>query len=542
MQFVSFIWVHLERRYQAVAKRLDWMWAIALFVVAVIIFTINLGGLPLRDWDEGTVAQVAREISRAPAGSLHWLFPTLGGEPYHNKPPLIHILIAWAYSLGGVNEWTTRFPGAILTAMSVPLLYSIGREIFHRRMAAVYSALVYLTMLPVLRHGRLAMLDGASVFFFMVMMLCALRSRRNLRYCLGVGIGFALICLTKGMLGVLFAAIAFIFLYWDTPRLLLNKYMLIALIIGCLPVGLWYFAQWQHYGHTFTNIGIVDQSFSRIWQPVEGHKQPPWYYLVEILKYTHPWLLFLPASLRLTWDNRNLSWAKLVLVWSCVYLVAISLMSTKLPWYVFPIYPSLALAIGAQFGEIENLPLLSFLPRLWVIGLGFLAVIATGGSIFYSFAKPTQPDLQLIFAAVAGTMALAGILAERGDGQFLKVLLWGTYISLLLFVKSNYWVWELNENYPVKPVAAMIKKANPSIKKIYTLDKNHRPSLDFYSDRTIVATPNPNEIEHYWQNNSKPYLLLKEPDLAQLKISTTKIIDRAEKFILITKEKDTRKI
>ncbi|MEA5573829.1 glycosyltransferase family 39 protein [Calothrix sp. UHCC 0171] len=536
MQEGSFIWSRLERRYQAVVKRLDWIWAIALLVAAVIIFTINLGELPLRDWDEGTVAQVAREIWRAPAGSLHWLFPTLGGEPYHNKPPLMHLLIAWAYSLAGVNEWTTRLPGAILTAMSVPLLYYVGREIFHQRMVSVYSALVYLTMLPVVRHGRLAMLDGASVFFFMVMMLCALRSRRNLRYCLGVGIGLGLICLTKGMLGLLLGAIAFTFLYWDTPRLLLNKYMWIGLIIGCLPVGFWYFAQWEHYGHTFTQIGMVEQSLSRIWQPVEGHKQPPWYYLVEILKYTHPWLLFLPASLRLTWDNRNLSWAKLVLVWSCVYLVVISLMSTKLPWYVFPIYPSLALAIGAKFAEIENLPILSSFPRLWTIGLGVLAVVATGGSIFYSFAKPPQHDLQLIFAAVAGTMALAGILAERGDGQFLKVLLWGSYISLLLFMKSNYWIWELNEQYPVKPVAEMIQKANPSTQKIYTLSNAHRPSLDFYSDRTIIATLNTNEIEQYWQNNSKPYLLLKEADLGKLKISAAKIIDRAAGFILVIKD------
>ncbi|BAZ37885.1 glycosyl transferase family protein [Calothrix sp. NIES-4101] len=536
MQEGSFIWGRLERRYQAVAKRLDWIWAIALLVAAVIIFTINLGELPLRDWDEGTVAQVAREIWRAPAGSLHWLFPTLGGEPYHNKPPLMHLLIAWAYSLAGVNEWTTRLPGAILTAMSVPLLYYVGREIFHQRIVSVYSALVYLTMLPVVRHGRLAMLDGASVFFFMVMILCALRSRRNLRYCLGVGIGFALICLTKGMLGLLLGAIAFTFLYWDTPRLLLNQYMWIGLIIGCLPVGFWYFAQWEHYGHTFTNIGMIDQSLSRIWQPVEGNKQPPWYYLVEILKYTHPWLLFLPASLRFTWDNRNLSWAKLVLVWSWVYLVAISIMSTKLPWYVFPIYPSLALAIGAQFAEIENLPMLSSFPRFWTIGLGVLAVVATGGSIFYSFVKPPQHDLQLIFAAVAGTMALAGILAERGDGQFLKVLLWGSYISLLLFMKSHYWVWELNEQYPVKPVAEMIQKANPSSQKIYTLNSAHRPSLDFYSDRTIIATLNTNEIEQYWQNNSKPYLLLKEADLGKLKISAAKIIDRAAGFILVIKD------
>lgn len=140
---------------------IDILWILGLLLAAVILFSINLGGLPLRDWDEGTVAQVAREIWRSPANSQRWLYPTLNGEPYLNKPPLMHILIAFAYAIGGVNEWTSRLPGALLTAISVPLLYGIGREIFVQRPPAVFSALVYLTLLPVVRHGRLAMLDGA---------------------------------------------------------------------------------------------------------------------------------------------------------------------------------------------------------------------------------------------------------------------------------------------------------------------------------------------------------------------------------------------
>ncbi|MGB3761420.1 MAG: glycosyltransferase family 39 protein, partial [Rivularia sp. (in: cyanobacteria)] len=249
MQKESFIWDRVEKQYRRMDKRIDRIWIVMLLVAAVILFTINLGDLPLRDWDEGTVAQVARELGRAPTGEMRWLFPTLGGEPYHNKPPLIHLMIAWAYSLGGVNEWTTRLPGAILTAISVPFLYSIGREIFPMRICAIYSALVYLTMLPVVRHGRLAMLDGAAVCFFTIMLLCVLRSRRNLRYCLGVGIGFALICLTKSILGILLGIVAMIYLFWDTPRLLTSKYMWMGMFIGAAPVAFWYGAQWLHYGH-----------------------------------------------------------------------------------------------------------------------------------------------------------------------------------------------------------------------------------------------------------------------------------------------------
>ncbi|MBD2385869.1 ArnT family glycosyltransferase [Cylindrospermum sp. FACHB-282] len=532
----SFIWSHLEKQHRAVDQWVDWVWLIVLLLAAVLLFSINLGGLPLRDWDEGTVAQVAREIWRAPLGSMHWLYPTLSGVAYQNQPPLMHLLIAWAYSLGGVNEWTTRLPGAILTATSVPLLYGIGREIFRQRWAAVYSALIYLTMLPVVRHGRLAMLDGAVVSFLMVMMLCVLRSRRDLRYCLGVGIGFGLICLTKGMIGLLLGAMAIVFLFWDTPRLLTSYYLWIAVIIGSLPVACWYAAQLLHYRYDFGQISLVTQSLNSIGTVVTEKSEPPWFYFIEIIKWTWPWLLFLPQSARLTWENRNLSWAKLIIVWSGVYLVLISLMSTKFSWYLFPIYPSLALAFGVQLAETENLPILSSsYPRAWVAGLAILAVVASGGSIYFSWDSPPKTDLQMIFAAVALTMTLSAILAERGDGQFLKILFWGSYISLLLLMKSNYWVWELGEAYPVKPVAAMIKRANPADREIYTSFAYHRPSLDFYSDRTIIPA-SLGELQYYWQYNGQPYFLLNTSALDNLQLESIKLVDQAEGWKLITKD------
>ncbi|MEH2313193.1 MAG: glycosyltransferase family 39 protein [Nostoc sp.] len=535
MQEGSFIWSHLEKQHRTVGKWIDWVWLIVLLLAAVLLFSINLGGLPLRDWDEGTVAQVAREIWHAPAGSMRWLYPTLGGEPYYNKPPLMHLLIAWAYSLGGENELTTRLPGAILTATSVPLLYCIAREIFRQRWAAIYSALIYLTMLPVVRHGRLAMLDGAMVSFLMLMMLCVLRSRRDLRYCLGVGVSFGLICLTQGLLGVLLGAIAIVFLFWDTPRLLTCYYLWIAILIGILPVAGWYGAQLIHYGYTFAQIGFANPSLDRISSVVEGDSEPPWYYVIELLKYTWPWLLFLPQTVRLTWENRNLSWAKLVMAWSGVYLLVISFMITKVPWYLFPIYPSLALAFGIQLSETENSPLLSSYPRAWVAGLAILAVVASAGSIYFSWGITPKTDLQLIFAAVALTMTLAAILAERGDGQFLKILFWGSYISLLLLMKSNYWVWELSEAYPVKPVAAMIVRANPATRKIYTSFPYHRPSLDYYSDRTIIPA-SVGELEYYWHYNGQPYFLLHASAFNNLELESMKLIDQAEGWRLVTKD------
>ncbi|WP_066375421.1 MULTISPECIES: glycosyltransferase family 39 protein [unclassified Anabaena] len=533
----SFIWSHLAKQHRTAENWVDRLWLVVLLIAALLLFSINLEGLPLQDWHEATVAQVAKEIWRAPAETMRWLYPTLGGEPYYNKPPLLHILIAGAYSLGGVSEFTTRLPSAILTSLSVPLLYCLGREMFRHRWVAIYSSLVYLTMLPVVRHGRLAMLDGVVVSFLLIMMLCVLRSRRDLRYCLGIGLSFGLICLTQGIVSILFAIVAIAFLFWDTPRLLTSRYLWIGICIGILPVAGWYVAQLLRYGYAFAQHGLWNPSVHQVGIIAPEHAHAPWFYIIEILKWNWPWLIFLPQTARLVWSNRNLSWAKLILVWCGVYLLLISLVSTKFSGYIFPIYPCLALAFGAELAEIEKLPLLSPYPRNWVAGLSILALVASASSIYFSWGTNLKIELQLIFATVALTMTLAAILAERGDGQFLKVLFWGSYVSLLLLIKSNYWAGELSPVYPVKPVAAMINRVNPDVKKIYISFPQYRPSLEFYSDRTIIPA-SIQELQSYWQQNPQPHLLIKGSDLQNLQLDAMKIVDKTEGWNLVTKDKN----
>ena len=530
---------------------LDRLWVIGLLVAALTLYLTNLGGLPLRDWDEGIVAQVAREIYNAPPEALRWLYPTLDGQPYINKPPLVHLLIASTYSISGmINEWTTRLPGAILTAISVPLLYSIGREIFPRRLWAIFSALVYLTLLPVVRHGRLAMLDGAILCFFLLTIWCLLRCRRDLRYCLGVGIGLGLIALTKGILAFLLGAIALAFIAWDTPRLLTSIYFWTGIIIGSLPATFWYAAQLLHhnpaYVETFINQGILNQSLKRIWDQVDDHKGPPWYYILEILKYNWPWLLFLPLSLNLAWENRNLSWAKLILVWSGLYLFVISIMNTKLPWYVLPIYPALALIIGAQLAEIWNWPSNKPLPRSWFAVLSILIIGSWAACIYFArFTSQIELDLVLTLTAIALTMTIALVLMFKRDLQFIIILFWGSYLSLFLLMNSDNWVWELNEQYPVKPVAQMIQQSPvPLGQKIYTSYPQFRPSLNFYSERQIIPATD-DTLQKIWQKELSPYFLLRSSFPKKLNLEPVEIIDRVKtntpepegSWVLITKDK-----
>ncbi|MGJ3248961.1 MAG: ArnT family glycosyltransferase [Elainellaceae cyanobacterium] len=525
-------------------RQSEWLIWGGLMLAAVVLFTINLGGVPLRDWDEGTVAQVAREIWRSPSWE-GWLYPSLHSEPYLNKPPLVHWLMAIAFSIGGVNEWTARLPGALLTAVSVPLLYGIGREVFIQRTTAVFAGTAYLAMLPVARHGRLAMLDGAVLCFFLVMIWSLLRSRRSPRWALGVGIGFGLICMTKGALGLLLGAIALLFLLWDAPRMLASAYLWLGVFIGSAPVIAWYAAQWMQYGGQFLTTHVMDQSFDRLWESVENNAGPPWFYALEILKYGFPWLLFAPMGFRLAWGDRSRSWAKLVLVWSIGYFSVISLIGTKLPWYVLPVYPALALVVGVELNRLwQTLPGASrkLSPSWRYIGillgfLGLLAIAGWSGSVYFSQIE-SEPNLAIALAALGLTLTIASIQLAQRHREFIAVLIWGFYLTLLVLMASDQWVWELAEEYPVKPVAQLIQQNTPPDQVIYTSHPHGRPSLEFYSDRRVISvqgkTP---QLRRHWRTDDAPYLLLDEDTRTQLKLKQSKSLGRAEGFVLVTRDR-----
>ncbi|MGL5803840.1 MAG: ArnT family glycosyltransferase [Xenococcaceae cyanobacterium] len=514
----------------------EWIWVIGLFLAAILLFGFNLGNLPIRDWDEGTIAQVAKEIWRSSPDSLNWLFPTLGGKSYFNKPPLIHSLIAVSYHLFGISEWSTRFPVAMLTAGSVPLIYLICRELFPQKSTAHLSAFVYLTLLPVVRHGRLAMLDGALISFFLVLILAVLRSRRD-RFALGgISIGLTLICLTKGiMMGLLLAAIAILFLVWDSPKMLADRSFWLAMSIGLTPVLLWYGLQYLHYGGEFINTNLVDQTFSRVWVSVDKKTGAPWFYLLEIFKYTMPWLMFVPGAFVLAWRNRNFSWAKLILVWSGVYFLAISLMTTKLPWYVLPVYPAMAIAIGAYFDlhvQSHNF----IYPRIWAILFGSIAVISFAASIYYGFFSPTSElDIQITLVIVALTMTVNTIFLLKNNRYFIIIAIAGLYLGLLFFFKTNNWVWELAEAYPVKPVAELLQKQTLPKQIIYTSYPYNRPSLNFYSDRLVISTSK-EDLKNIWLKEKNIYLLVESTLDRELNLNNSKILGVTEEWQLITRD------
>ena len=140
---------------------------------------IGLGDLPLRDFDEATVARVALEL-RHGLGEAP-LLPTLWDKPYLNKAPGLHSLIALVISATTQHnqlpsEWTIRLAPALLSCLVVPLGGWLQWTLRPGdRSSALATSVILLTLLPVARHGRLAMLDGTQLSAMALLWLALLQ-------------------------------------------------------------------------------------------------------------------------------------------------------------------------------------------------------------------------------------------------------------------------------------------------------------------------------------------------------------------------------
>jgi len=493
-----------------------------LTVAALFLYLFNLGNVALRDWDEGYYATVSRDMY----WSNNWLYPSYLGEPFLLKPPLLFWLINISYHLAGVNEFTSRLPGALLSAICVPLLYLLAKAIFAQPKMALASSLVYLTLLPVVRHNRLAMLDGITNTFLIFSLYSLFKARSKKPYLLGVGLGLGLIALTKGVLVLLFLLILLVFLIWDKQlKILLHPYFITGIIIGFTPACIWYILQYLHYGQTFIDVHFASQVVDRVTKNFEGHQKPIWYYFLELIKYSSPWLLFLPSGLLYAKKSLPKSWAKLALVGLILYLSMISLMQSKLPWYIIPLYPFVAIIVGACFGNLSKKAnqIISFF-------LYLLSILISAGLV-YLLIK--QPQIPLITLAIVLSLScgLAGNRLKHYPSQSLAFLAGGMYLSLVLLMCSPSWLWELKEAFPVKPVAQLILHNTPNKEIIYSSFAYNRPSLDFYSERK-VEIKEISKLKKIVEDDKINYLLVSPSILKELNLQKGIKLGATEGFIL----------
>jgi 4-amino-4-deoxy-L-arabinose transferase-like glycosyltransferase len=127
---------------------------------------------------------------------------------------------------------------------------------------------------------------------------------------------------------------------------------------------------------------FIEHNLHRAQRPMEGHDGPIFYYLIAALPGFFPWSVFLVPTIGNTVFvlRRRQSVAPAVTfccAWIVVWITAFSLASTKLPSYITPCYPAMALLTGFFLdrwvaGRVEVAPVW---PRLAIATLGLAGIV-----------------------------------------------------------------------------------------------------------------------------------------------------------------------
>jgi len=175
---------------------------VRLFSLLLVILLPGLLLYPCRSFhllepDEGRYAQIPKEMVE----SGNWIVPTLQGEAYLDKPPLMYWLVSLSYKLFGVSEASARLVPALAVHLTILMIYLVGRRSIGER-GAFWAAMILSVAPGFLGVARLLLLDGLLTFCVTSSVLCGFEAVRTGRLKLGWWIAAAIFSglgfLTKG--------------------------------------------------------------------------------------------------------------------------------------------------------------------------------------------------------------------------------------------------------------------------------------------------------------------------------------------------------
>ena len=319
------------------------------FFGAALLYSLSNWSLPLIDRDEPRFAEASREMRQ----SGDFLLPRLNGEYRFDKPPLIYWCQVLVYDILGENDFAARLPSVIFAAFTAVTTLIFSGRIFGPRIG-LWSGILFATSLQVFIHSRAAVADMPLVFFFLTATWADWERLRKpdsalwwWTFYLSLGLGF----LAKGpvaLLPVFFAPIQS-FLNHSSYRFRFRSAIQGVLVV-LVVIGLWGVPALIATHGEYLKIGIGRHVFLRSLQPMENHGVAGiWgyilflpYYLVVTFFSFFPWCLFLPGCVKRLWAHREPDENYLVGPILIVFLV-FTLIQTKLPHYVLPAYPMLAM-------------------------------------------------------------------------------------------------------------------------------------------------------------------------------------------------------
>ena len=491
----------------------------AILLLVLIYSLLWFGTLNYRHLipsDEGRYAEMAREM----LVTGDWITPRYNGYKYFEKPPLQIWATATAFQVFGIGEWQARLWTGLTGFLTILFIGFTGARLYSAR-AGWLGALVLASSPMWVISGHMNSLDmGLSAF--LVMALCSLllsqsyeskTTSRNWMWACWVLM--ALATLSKGVIGVAIPGMVFVvysITAWDW-RIWKRLHLISGTALFLLITAPWFILVAERNSE-FLQFFFIHEHLQRFTETAHSRTGPIYYFIPLLFIGFLPWLAQIPGAISLAWKERSSQFSSgwLLVCWFAVIMGFFSLSQSKLPGYIIPVFPALAMLVGKHFDKkLGPANLLSLSWQLQVLGFAFLGIV---GFFFLSdISKQARPDeieayAQYTYWVVAALIALVAFslisflqgkrdglasITSFASGFFLCAIIAGTgHETLGRAVSGIDLVNQVKQSIP----------KNVNFYSVRILDH----TVPFYLGRTTVMVEFPDELE--FGVNQEPNLWL----------------------------------
>jgi 4-amino-4-deoxy-L-arabinose transferase-like glycosyltransferase len=490
-----------------------------LILAGVFLFFTAIASTSLWDNDEAIYSEIAKEMEE----KNHWMTLMFNHHPWFCHPPLYMWCTAFLFKFFGASEFTARFFPAVFSILGLLAVFEFASFLWDRT-TGFFAAVILATSLQYLVQGRMATMDSMLLCFLTLAFYTAWRGfeeKKKIWWRLFF-LCASLATLTKGVFGLVYPIFIFgIFFLLQkevrekTKEIPWFEGLGIYFVIS-VP---WFAYESIKYGNLFLYKVFYYFTYERVLTPVLN-QAGPWYYYIPILLFGFlPWSGFLPALFLKSWENRTNRSIFFLSVWVSATFIFFTLVQTKLPNYIFFLYPPLAMLLARFFQSFSR----------WEKALGVFLTLAVvsglwGGLEILAFKKLLPREL-------SGYMShLLPIVMILAGGVFLALLasLWvkreKVMFSLLAISISVFW---LTLNITFSPIAESYKPMKPLAEKLYLYrQKMPEPvmayhvagtaSLIFYGNTAIKTISRQKNFLFRWRHE-KSYCFIEKGELIKLK-------------------------
>jgi len=479
-------------------------WTLLIVFAAVLLYA--LGARTLVPPDEGRYAEMAREMF----ASGDWITTRLNGIKYFEKPPLQTWMNALSFTLFGLGDWQARLWTGLCGLLGVVLTGVAGTRVFGARIG-FYAALVLGSSFYWVACSQIDSLD-MGLSGMMTAALCALliaqrddaseSERRN--WMLVCWAGMALSVLSKGLIGLVLPGGVLVFYTifsrdWGIwKRLHLVKGLLLFFLIATpwfVLVGL----KNPEQPHFF----FVHEHFDRFLKK-EHHREAAWYiFFVLLAAGSVPWVGVLVQSLigaaRRDGETTKFRPRLMLLVWVAFITLFFTKSNSKLPGYILPVFPAVALLVavyldaGTRRGRMVTAALTALLGVGFLVTVPFMLKFAkhAGEDVLYAAYQPWVLAAGLVLL-IGGCLALLYARQMLRD-LFVVVLAVAGFAGTQLLLVGFEPIGQVRAGVNLLPALKAAGAANPAV-KVYSVGI-YEQSLTFYLGRPVTLVDYRDEFD-----------------------------------------------